>query len=372
MTALESRRLYSGASTASATSPRTRNNGATSCWRHKDTPTSYRLSGRRRRRAARRHRHRARQGFVSRDEPASAAATTARPPAPDYRHHELLLDAGGEKLRKAAESKPLREWRAEGITAAEARVMASALMRLAWLHFFMAQWREAVMPQNVPASPRPIARPTKTWRASCSRRGPRRTAAATRELGRKLLASMRARRGGIGGVEDFFHEFALSSREGLAVMALAESLLRVPDDATLDRLLADKLTAGDFAHHHSVSDKLLAQACASRWAFQRDWSRRKSPRSHRRRSGAAAGRPGVARRRQTGDAADGRAFCLRRDDWRRAGARKERRRPPVLRHAGRGRAKARRTRSAISTPTPAPSRLSAQAAAGAANGRGFQ
>ena len=58
------------------------------------------------------------------------------------------------------------------------------------------------------------------------------------------------------------HEFALSSREGLAVMALAESLLRVPDDATLDRLLADRLKAGDFAHHHSVSDSLLAQACA--------------------------------------------------------------------------------------------------------------
>jgi RHH-type proline utilization regulon transcriptional repressor/proline dehydrogenase/delta 1-pyrroline-5-carboxylate dehydrogenase len=73
---------------------------------------------------------------------------------------------------------------------------------------------------------------------------------------------MRSQRGGIGGVEDFLHEFALSSREGLAVMALAESLLRVPDDATLDRLLADRLAAGEFARHHAVSETLLVQACA--------------------------------------------------------------------------------------------------------------
>ena len=77
-----------------------------------------------------------------------------------------------------------------------------------------------------------------------------------------LLDAMRARRGGIGGVEDFLHEFSLSSREGLAVMALAESLLRVPDDGTLDRLLADRLTAGHFALHHALSDTLLVQACA--------------------------------------------------------------------------------------------------------------
>ena len=87
-------------------------------------------------------------------------------------------------------------------------------------------------------------------------------AAKTRELGRGLLAAMRAKRSAIGGVEDFLLEFSLSTREGLAVMALAESLLRTPDDTTLDRLLADKLEAGDFAHHHAASHNLLLQACA--------------------------------------------------------------------------------------------------------------
>ena len=45
-------------------------------------------------------------------------------PAPDYRHHELLLDARGEKLSKSRESKTLRELRAEGVTPREARAPA--------------------------------------------------------------------------------------------------------------------------------------------------------------------------------------------------------------------------------------------------------
>jgi glutamyl-Q tRNA(Asp) synthetase len=45
-------------------------------------------------------------------------------PAPDYRHHELLLDARGEKLSKSRESKTLRELRAEGVAPLEARALA--------------------------------------------------------------------------------------------------------------------------------------------------------------------------------------------------------------------------------------------------------
>ena len=45
-------------------------------------------------------------------------------PAPEYRHHELLLDARGEKLSKSRESKTLRELRAEGVTPREARALA--------------------------------------------------------------------------------------------------------------------------------------------------------------------------------------------------------------------------------------------------------
>jgi RHH-type proline utilization regulon transcriptional repressor/proline dehydrogenase/delta 1-pyrroline-5-carboxylate dehydrogenase len=87
---------------------------------------------------------------------------------------------------------------------------------------------------------------------------------------RALIRGMRAQHSALGGVEDFLHEFSLSSREGLAVMALAESLLRVPDDVTADQLIVDKLASGDFSHHESSSDTLLVQACA----FALDFSAR--------------------------------------------------------------------------------------------------
>jgi len=119
------------------------------------------------------------------------------------------------------------------------------------------------MPQDVPTFAAPYSPPDEALAQDLLATKPSaEVAAATQALAQKLLAAMRARRGGIGGVEEFLHEFALSSHEGLAVMALAESLLRVPDDPTLDQLLADQLKAGDFAHHHTVSDALLAQACA--------------------------------------------------------------------------------------------------------------
>ena len=80
-----------------------------------------------------------------------------------------------------------------------------------------------------------------------------------------LVGAIRARSGGLGGIEDFLREYSLSTREGLALMVLAEALLRVPDAATADRLIEDKLAAGDWAHHDIKSDALLVSASA--WAL---------------------------------------------------------------------------------------------------------
>ena len=46
---------------------------------------------------------------------------------------------------------------------------------------------------------------------------------------RRLVESIRAKTGGLGGIEDFLHAHSLSTKEGLALMVLAEALLRVPD-----------------------------------------------------------------------------------------------------------------------------------------------
>jgi len=81
----------------------------------------------------------------------------------------------------------------------------------------------------------------------------------------RLVAAIRGRTGGVGGIEDFLREYSFSTREGLALMVLAEALLRVPDAATADRLIEDKLAAGDFAGHEVRSGALLVSASA--WAL---------------------------------------------------------------------------------------------------------
>jgi len=78
----------------------------------------------------------------------------------------------------------------------------------------------------------------------------------------RLVRAIRARVGGLGGVEEFLHAYALSTKEGLALMVLAEALLRVPDAATADRLIEDKLKAGDWAHHEARSSGFLVSASA--------------------------------------------------------------------------------------------------------------
>src|SRR5206468_2534013 len=58
---------------------------------------------------------------------------------------------------------------------------------------------------------------------------------------RRLVEGIRGKAGGLGGIEDFLHAYSLSTKEGLALMVLAEALLRVPDAATADRLIEETL-----------------------------------------------------------------------------------------------------------------------------------
>ena len=81
----------------------------------------------------------------------------------------------------------------------------------------------------------------------------------------RLIEAIRAKGGGLGGVEEMLREYALSTKEGLALMVLAEALLRVPDAATSDRLIEDKLGQADFAGHEAKSDAFLVSASA--WAL---------------------------------------------------------------------------------------------------------
>jgi RHH-type proline utilization regulon transcriptional repressor/proline dehydrogenase/delta 1-pyrroline-5-carboxylate dehydrogenase len=81
----------------------------------------------------------------------------------------------------------------------------------------------------------------------------------------RLIEAIRARSDRFGGVEEMLREFALSTQEGLALMVLAEALLRVPDAATADRFIEDRLGQGDFVHHETRSSAFLVNASA--WAL---------------------------------------------------------------------------------------------------------
>jgi RHH-type transcriptional regulator, proline utilization regulon repressor / proline dehydrogenase / delta 1-pyrroline-5-carboxylate dehydrogenase len=81
----------------------------------------------------------------------------------------------------------------------------------------------------------------------------------------RLIEAIRSDDDRLGGVEDMLREFALSTKEGLALMVLAEALLRVPDSGTADRFIEDKLGEGDFIHHETKSSAFLVNASA--WAL---------------------------------------------------------------------------------------------------------
>ncbi|MGY3440079.1 MULTISPECIES: bifunctional proline dehydrogenase/L-glutamate gamma-semialdehyde dehydrogenase PutA [unclassified Bradyrhizobium] len=81
----------------------------------------------------------------------------------------------------------------------------------------------------------------------------------------RLIEAIRANDDPLGGVEDMLREFALSTKEGLALMVLAEALLRVPDARTADQFIEDKLGQGDFVNHETKSSAFLVNASA--WAL---------------------------------------------------------------------------------------------------------
>ncbi|CAN5195392.1 bifunctional proline dehydrogenase/L-glutamate gamma-semialdehyde dehydrogenase PutA [soil metagenome] len=80
-----------------------------------------------------------------------------------------------------------------------------------------------------------------------------------------LVEHARASQKKQGVVESFLQEFSLGTREGLALMCLAEALLRTPDEDTRDRLIAEKIGSADWSSHLGNSDSLFVNA--STWGL---------------------------------------------------------------------------------------------------------
>ena len=84
----------------------------------------------------------------------------------------------------------------------------------------------------------------------------------TRDEATRLIATLRDKRVKAGGVDALMREFSLSSDEGVALMCLAEALLRIPDAATRDALIRDKIGGGDWNAHVGQSPSLFVNAAA--------------------------------------------------------------------------------------------------------------
>jgi len=67
------------------------------------------------------------------------------------------------------------------------------------------------------------------------------------------------------GIDAFMHEYELSNHEGVTLMCLAEALLRIPDDTTVDNLIRDKMTDADWTAHLGNSPSKFVNA--STWAM---------------------------------------------------------------------------------------------------------
>ena len=85
------------------------------------------------------------------------------------------------------------------------------------------------------------------------------TKAAVRDTARTLVTTLRANHRG-SGVEGLVQEYSLSSEEGVALMCLAEALLRIPDNATRDALIRDKVAEGDWGSHLGGGKSLFVNA----------------------------------------------------------------------------------------------------------------
>jgi RHH-type transcriptional regulator, proline utilization regulon repressor / proline dehydrogenase / delta 1-pyrroline-5-carboxylate dehydrogenase len=134
-------------------------------------------------------------------------------------------------------------------------------------------------------------------------------------LASDLVKAARDGRHEQGGIDSFLNEYGLSSKEGVLLLCLAEALLRIPDAATADRLIAGTIGSGDWARHLGHSDSLIVNA--STWGLMLtgrvvDWgdARRSDPAGLVQRLIARSGEPVIRQALRQAMRILGRQFVL--------------------------------------------------------------
>lgn len=83
---------------------------------------------------------------------------------------------------------------------------------------------------------------------------------AVHELAKQLVITMKEEKKKLGWIDQFLHHYDLSTEEGIALMSLAEALLRIPDNDTIDKLIADKISTAEWSEHLSFHNSLMMNA----------------------------------------------------------------------------------------------------------------
>ncbi|WP_022942720.1 bifunctional proline dehydrogenase/L-glutamate gamma-semialdehyde dehydrogenase PutA [Psychromonas hadalis] len=84
-------------------------------------------------------------------------------------------------------------------------------------------------------------------------------------LANDLIAKVRADKQAVQMIDSLLLEYSLDSQEGVLLMCLAEALMRIPDAATADALIKDKLSSADWKSHLRNSDSAFVNA--STWGL---------------------------------------------------------------------------------------------------------
>ncbi len=80
------------------------------------------------------------------------------------------------------------------------------------------------------------------------------------ETAKKLVTETRAYKKRQGKLDSLLHQYDLSTEEGIALMCMAEALLRIPDTATMDKFVSDKLSTADWTNHLDRNNPLFVNA----------------------------------------------------------------------------------------------------------------
>ncbi len=179
----------------------------------------------------------------------------------DRTPHWLIKQAIFNYLEQIEQGQPLPE-RATGPLLSEEEERPPEESHQPFLDF-----AESVLPQSVAR-----AAITSAWRRPETEavpmlleqaRLPAALAKSTYEMASKLADKLRHQKsagGRAGMVQNLLQEFSLSSQEGVALMCLAEALLRIPDKPTRDALIRDKISNGNWHSHLGRSPSMFVNA----------------------------------------------------------------------------------------------------------------